>query len=240
MAERALERCAQPECRAHAPDGEAVPILPLRRGPTGGLVGDELDNAVWLCARCAAAVHGARERLPPRLLRRWAEEASRAVARWLPPLPEVRVRPLRDVGAGVHELIVGNRDDRLPIEVSLDWQWPEAVQAPPAGGDAATALVPLDVGPREFVTRVTLAAGARRSVRLLSAPVPEVAELLAPGRREARSLFGRGVMTFEAAGGRHRRTFVVPLDYDQRSRELTSIAVDDDVATWSLRDRRTV
>lgn len=242
LAERALDRCVNPECGVDAPDGQAVAIVALRPLPTGQVLGDELDNGLWLCARCAAAVAAARERLPGRLLRAWAAEAEAWAARRRPPLPEVRVRPVREAGGGVHELVVGNRDERLPIEVVLEWQWPEAVDPSDAPAEEAggTALAPVHVGPREFATRARLAAGQRVAARLRSAATPAVAELLAPGRREARALFGRGVAHFELAGRPRRRTFVVPLDYDDRTRELTSIAVDDDVATWSLRDRRTI
>ncbi len=206
------------------------------RGPLAAAVADDLDNGLWACPACATAIAGARERIPPRLLRAWAAEGEREAARRRPPLPDVRVRRWSGGEAGATEVVVVNRGERIPLGVELTWQWPERVVAVQTlGAAAAEAAAPEAASP--FRTTARVGPGQALAVVVRSEPAAALVELLAPGDRHARTAFGRGVAHFELEGTPRCRTFVVPLDYDARRRELTSVAVDDDVARWNLRAR---
>jgi len=211
-------------------------VVPAR-GPLAAAVADDLDNGLWVCPACATSIAGARERIPPRVLRAWAAELEREAARRRPPLPDVRVRRWSGGEAGATEVVVVNRSERVTLEVELTWQWPERVVSVQHPGAAEPVEAAAPDAASSFRTTARVVPGQALAVVVRSEPAVAHVEVLAPGDRHARTSFGRGVAHFELDGTALRRTFVVPLDHDARRRELTSVAVDDDVAAWNLRGR---
>lgn len=167
----------------------------------------------------------------------------------------------------VHELIVGNRSplrfEPLVMRLQLPEQVISLLELPPGlairledGDPLGLGRTPFE-GIREVLVEVpVLRSRERLRVVFSTRSVDAAVEIVFADHGEGRMHFGTGTVQYSlphqrgvAAGqlalgdGQHpadvslQRTWVVPIEYDLASREITSAGVDDDVARWRLRER---